>query len=117
MKKLSEVAWNDFKPIPELESYGASKDGRIIAYVHAERYKTLYFEELVNLLGLAVAKDYRRQGVATELMNQVEHWTKDNGIKMIRLNSGSSRKEAHEFYRKLGFDNEKEQIRFMKSLK
>jgi hypothetical protein len=32
MKKLSELAWNDFKPIPELESYGASKDGRIIAY-------------------------------------------------------------------------------------
>ena len=32
MKKLSEISWNDFKPIPELESYGASKDGRIIAY-------------------------------------------------------------------------------------
>lgn len=88
-----------------------------IAYVHAEKYKTLYFNELVNLLGLAVAKDYRRQGVATELIKHVEHWARDNGIKMIRLNSGSSRKEAHEFYRKLGFDNEKEQIRFMKTLK
>ena len=81
------------------------------------KYKTLYFNELVNLLGLAVAKNYRRQGVATELIKHVEHWARDNGIKMIRLNSGSSRKEAHEFYRKLGFDNEKEQIRFMKSLK
>ncbi len=74
-------------------------------------------KELVNLLGLAVAKDYRRQGVATALINRVERWAKDNGVKMIRLNSGSSRKEAHEFYRKLAFDNEKEQIRFIKSLK
>ena len=74
-------------------------------------------KELVNLLGLAVAKDYRRQGVTTALINRVERWAKDNGVKMIRLNSGSSRKEAHEFYRKLGFDNEKEQIRFIKSLK
>ena len=32
MKKLSNIVWDDFKPIPELESYGASKDGRIIAY-------------------------------------------------------------------------------------
>ena len=35
---------------------------------------------------------------------------------MIRLNSGLSRKDAHEFYRKLGFDNEKEQIRFLKKI-
>ena len=110
-KRLSEL------DLAREQVFVAEYSSTVIGYVHSERYKTLYFEELVNLLGLAVAKDYRRQGVATELMNQVEHWAKDNGIKMIRLNSGSSRKEAHEFYRKLGFDNEKEQIRFIKSLK
>ena len=35
---------------------------------------------------------------------------------MIRLNSARVRKETHAFYRATGFDNEKEQIRFLKKL-
>ncbi len=33
-------------------------------------------------------------------------------INIIRLNSGISRKEAHSFYRAIGFNSEKEQICF-----
>lgn len=94
----------------------AEFDNNVIGFVHIEDYKTLYFDELANLLGLAVSKNYRRQGVATALIKRVEQWAKDKNINMIRLNSGSSRKEAHEFYRALGFDNEKEQIRFLKKI-
>ena len=43
-------------------------------------------------------------------------WAKENGIKKVRLNSGFSRKDAHIFYRSIGYNNEKEQIRFMKEL-
>ena len=42
---------------------------------------------------------------------------KEKEIKEIRLNSGGSRKEAHEFYRTIGFDDEKMQVRFVKELK
>lgn len=94
----------------------AEYDNSVVGFVHVEDYKTLYFEELANLLGLAVSKKYRRQGIATALIKQAEYWAKEKGINMIRLNSGSTRKEAHRFYRSLGFDNEKEQIRFMKKL-
>lgn len=92
----------------------ADVDGRVAGYVHAEKYNVLYFESIVNVQGLAVSKAYRRNGCGKALMDAVETWAKECGIRMIRLNSGSSRKEAHEFYRKLGFDNEKEQIRFLK---
>ena len=37
-------------------------DGKVVGYVHAEQYNTLYFESLVNILGLAVSKAYRRRG-------------------------------------------------------
>ena len=94
----------------------AEYDNSVVGFVHVEDYKTLYFEELANLLGLTVSKKYRRQGIATALIKQAEYWAKEKGINMIRLNSGSTRKEAHRFYRSLGFDNEKEQIRFMKKL-
>ncbi len=35
---------------------------------------------------------------------------------MMRLNSGISRTAAHDFYRHLEYDLEKEQIRFVKTL-
>lgn len=94
----------------------AEIDGEVAGYVHAEIYSLLYFEPMVNILGLAVASDYRRKGVGKALMTRVEEWAKEKGIREIRLNSGGSRKEAHEFYRAIGFDDEKVQIRFLKKV-
>lgn len=91
-------------------------NSEVVGYLHAQIYKTLYFEELINFLGLAVSKEYRNKKVGTKLVNEIENWAKENGIKKVRVNSGLSRKEAHEFYRSLGYNNEKEQIRFLKSL-
>lgn len=91
-------------------------NGKVVGYLHAQIYKTLYFEELINFLGLAVSKEYRNKKVGTRLVNEIENWAKENEIKKVRVNSGFSRKEAHEFYRSLGYNNEKEQIRFLKSL-
>lgn len=94
----------------------AIMDGKVVGYVHAEQYNTLYFESLVNILGLAVSKAYRRRGCGKALMRAVENWAKVCGIHAVRLNSGQSRTEAHIFYRSIGYDNEKAQIRFFKNL-
>ena len=91
-------------------------NSEVVGYLHAQIYKTLYFEELINFLGLAVSKEYRNKKVGTRLVNEIENWAKENGIKKVRVNSGFSRKEAHEFYRSLEYNNEKKQIRFLKSL-
>ena len=91
-------------------------NSEVVGYLHAQIYKTLYFEELINFLGLAVSKEYRNKKVGTRLVNEIENWAKENGIKKVRVNSGFSRNEAHEFYRSLGYNNEKEQIRFLKCL-
>lgn len=94
----------------------AEIDGAVAGYVHAEVYNLLYYESMVNILGLAVALDCRRKGVGKALMTRTEEWAKEKEIKKIRLNSGGSRKKAHEFYRAVGFDDEKVQIRFVKSI-
>lgn len=91
-------------------------NSEVVGYLHAQIYKTLYFEELINFLGLAVSKEYRNKKVGTRLVNEIENWAKKKGINKVRVNSGFSRKEAHEFYRSLGYNNEKEQIRFLKCL-
>lgn len=92
-------------------------DEKAVGFVHCEIYNTLYFETLVNILGLAVSSEYRRNGFGRELMNSAEEWAKQKRIDKIRLNSGLSRKDAHTFYRNLGYGDEKQQIRFMKDIK
>lgn len=92
-------------------------DEKTVGFVHCEIYNTLYFESLVNIQGLAVSSEYRRMGFGRELMNSAEKWAKQKGIDKIRLNSGLSRKDAHTFYRNLGYGDEKQQIRFMKDIK
>jgi len=91
-------------------------NSEVVGYLHAQIYKTLYFEELINFLGLAVSKEYRNKKVGTRLVNEIENWAKKKGINKVRVNSGFSRNEAHEFYRSLGYNNEKKQIRFLKNL-
>ena len=90
---------------------------RIVAgYIHAEKYQTLYFEPMINILGLAVSSEFRRRGIGRMLLKRAEHWANEVGIHKIRLNSGASRKEAHSFYRAMGYSNEKGQIRFIKDI-
>lgn len=96
--------------------FAAEIDGTAVGYIHAELYNTLYFEPMINILGLAVSRDHRRQGVGRALITCAENWAKEQGVNIVRLNSGNSRKEAHEFYRAMGYDNEKMQVRFLKKL-
>lgn len=94
----------------------AEYENEVIGYVHVERYDTLYMETLANILGLAVSAEKRRMGVGHLLMSEAESWAKSIGAVGVRLNSGALRTGAHEFYRAIGYNLEKEQIRFLKML-
>ena len=91
-------------------------DDVVVGFVHAEKYETLYFEPLVNILGIAVAVDHKHRGIGKQLMLAVEVWANEIGAAGIRLNSGGTRSDAHEFYRAIGFNDEKPQMRFLKKL-
>ena len=90
--------------------------GHIAGVIHVEKYNVLYFPTMANILGLAVAADFRRQGIGSALLKQAEEWARENGASSIRLNSGESRKQAHEFYRTQGYTDDKKQLRFIKEL-
>lgn len=91
-------------------------DGKAVGYVHVEQYRTLYFAPMANILGIAVAAQYQRQGIGKKLLRAAEIWAAEQGIGYMRLNSGITRKEAHAFYRTMGYSDEKEQLRFLKKL-
>lgn len=109
------------------ESHDGSHDGspdvtsdarlfRIAGVIHVEKYNVLYFPTMANILGIAVAADFRRQGIGSALLKRAEKWARENGAGSMRLNSGESRKKAHEFYRALGYIDDKKQLRFIKEL-
>ena len=65
---------------------------------------------------LAIKEEYRRLGIATKLMNKAEEIAKQEDISRIWLFSGFHRKYAHELYRKLGYDENRDKA-FVKQIK
>ena len=94
----------------------AELGGKVVGFIHVHLYTTLYFEAMTNILGLAVSSKQRKKGIGKALLERAEEWSLEKDISLVRLNSGGTRKGAHEFYRCLGYGMEKEQIRFMKRL-
>ena len=95
----------------------AEEESQLLGFIHVERYEVLYFESMANILGLAVKKDFQKQGLGKALLLAAENWAQENGIYLMRLNSGINRTDAHGFYEHLGYVSEKEQKRFVKNLK
>ena len=94
----------------------AEVDDQVVGYLHAQIYRTLYMDAMVNLLGLAVLESMQKKGIGRALLEHAEQWAIDHGIFWMRLNSGASRTGAHAFYRTMGYTDEKTQIRFFKQL-
>ncbi|MCD8536263.1 MAG: tRNA (adenosine(37)-N6)-threonylcarbamoyltransferase complex dimerization subunit type 1 TsaB [Burkholderiaceae bacterium] len=57
----------------------------------------------VHLLVIAVAPDYRRKGLATQLLAQVEQLARDHGVSRVLLEVRPSNTRALAFYAKQGF--------------
>lgn len=70
-------------------------ENRIVGFIHVERYNTLYFETMANILGLAVSSKVRKHGIGKALVEKAEDWANENDIALMRLNSGP---EAHYIY-------------------
>lgn len=91
-------------------------DETVVAYVHARSYDILYSDHMKDIMGIAVAENYKHKGIGRALLKEVEQWALQSNACGIRLVSGSTREGAHEFYRHCGFDEEKQQINFKKFL-
>ena len=55
---------------------------KVIGFIHAQIYDVLYYESMVNILGLAVDSKFTKNGIGKSLMAKVEEWTKSKNIKL-----------------------------------
>ena len=80
--------------------------GRIIAHAKITVIQTIYGEmgTYAVLNHVCVKPEYRRQHIATALLNEIVKICKTLGCKRMCLWSKNFRTDAHEFYKKLGFE-------------
>ena len=48
---------------PNQQIYVYESDKRVVGYVHASKYDLLYAPPLITILGIAVLKEYQRNGI------------------------------------------------------
>lgn len=90
---------------------------RVTAFIEAEIYAPVYAEQvMLNVLGLVVDEKNQGQGIGAQLLNALEEKAKAREIKVIRLNSGVQKHEAHQFYEHQGYTSNHSQKRFLKFL-
>lgn len=114
-KQLVQQRLEQSNPAKERIFVALSEDA-VIGFIQTEIYQLLYQPDIVNILGLAVSKQYRNKGAGRLLVEAAENWAKSLQISKIRVNSSSKRLNAHQFYQHLGFTNTKEQKRFVKEI-
>lgn len=111
MKKLHNLIKND----KNIHILGYFRDNQLIGTVTLNIIIMPSGKE-ATIWDLAVSKEYRRQGIASELMKKAETIVKeDKNIKRIWLFSGFHRKEAHKLYSKLGYDENRDKA-FVKTM-
>lgn len=86
----------------------------VIGYVHANDYDLIYAPHMKNIMGIAVAEKYKRNGIGKALLSEIEMWAKETGAKGVRLVSGATRTNAHKFYHNCGYSGDKAQINMNK---
>lgn len=102
---------------PEHVVYVAAvPEGSVVGWVHGFTLVTLVMGQQAQIAGLIVHQNYRGQGIGQLLLRQAEQWATQQGCSSMIIRSNLLRKEAHQFYEKVGYRPFKTQLAFCKDL-
>jgi len=82
----------------------AASDGRVQGFVNGGLRRDLVSEDSVELMSLVVAEDARGRGVGKALLQAFERWVSTLGLDLVTLGSRDTRKDAHRFYEREGYE-------------
>jgi RimJ/RimL family protein N-acetyltransferase len=83
----------------------AEENGAIIGRLSIARDAHPASEHVADL-GLMVAREFRRQGIGTALMEEAERWARDLGVRKLELHVFPHNEAAMALYRGLGYEKE-----------
>lgn len=96
--------------------YEDETSNKIVGYIYAEIYESLYRDSGFNILNFAVLEEYQNKGIGKKLLMEIEREAEKRNYNFIKLNSGIDRVSAHKFYDHMGFNMEKLTKRFVKMM-
>lgn len=95
----------------------AEIDGKGLAgYLHVFKTRRLFLDPFAELGGLVVGDESRGSGVGKSLLAAAESWTAEQGCREIRVRSNVIRDNAGLFYLNQGYQINKQQTVFLKTL-
>ncbi len=94
----------------------AEVEGHVAGWVHVYACPTIESEPYAEIGGLVVDETQRDIGVGKALMAKIEEWSRRGGFSEVRLRTNMFRKDAHQFYKAIGYENFKTQLTFRKFL-
>ncbi len=108
-KRIADIAEDD-----DCIVLVADSNGSVIAWLLVHVCRLVTSDRLAQIAGLVVDESNRGRGVGALLMRKAEEWARGKGCRGVILRSRSTRKDAHAFYRKLGYSDIKTQDVFLK---
>jgi GNAT superfamily N-acetyltransferase len=94
----------------------ATVQNRVVGWIEAEEVKHLQSEPHALITGLVVKDDARSLGIGKRLCGEVEQWSQERGVSVVRVTSRMTRERAHRFYLREGFVQTKTSAVFEKIL-
>ena len=89
---------------PSSSMWVAELDGGVVGVATAREFPGIHISEPVAWLTvLVVDEKVRGRGVGRRLVTEAEGWARGRGAKRLSLTSAVHRKEAHQFYINLGY--------------
>jgi GNAT superfamily N-acetyltransferase len=86
------------------------------AFCHVALRPSLLDQRSAELLALVVTEVSRSRGLGGALVRAAEDWGRSRGCRVLMVRSNVIRARAHELYRRLGYDRQKSQHVFRKTL-
>ena len=109
-RRLERLAASDADRLFVAEEGGAVV---AVAGIHVSR-SIEYDRDAAKVSALVVDEEHRRRGIGEALMARIEEEARARGCVLLFLTTAERRKDAHEFYRRVGL--EETGRRFAKSL-
>lgn len=90
-------------------AFVACIDNQVVGWIHVLKAIRIESKPFIEIGGLVIDENYRKQGIGKLLVNKAREWTKEKHIEKLRVRCNRKRTEAHEFYLASGFTESKEQ--------
>lgn len=107
-----------FNQDPELALVAETPDATLVGFVLGTTHQREKGAWKYGYVGwLAVHPSYQRQGVATRLYREIERRMRQQGVRMVLVDTAASNNRALAFLQRMGFRNPERQVWVSKALR